>query len=94
MSERIIAIIGDGARPSTEDVRSREVGTSSMEVDRVVSLLAEIVMRAQSLPAADQRRTTGTSSWPAHSALAATTVLPKDDQKLFEAHLRSRCPSS
>jgi hypothetical protein len=91
MSSKLIAIVGEGSRSTTEDVRSREVGTSSIEVDRIVSLLAEIVMRAQSLPAADQRRTRD-FIMAAHSALAATTVLPKDDQKLFEAHLRSRCP--
>jgi hypothetical protein len=92
MSSKLIAIVGEGSRSTTtEDVRSREVGTSSIEVDRIVSLLAEIVMRAQSLQAPDQRRTRD-FIMAAHSALAATTVLPKDDQKLFEAHLRSRCP--
>jgi hypothetical protein len=96
----MIAIVGEGARPTTEDdtqweealladADRRAVGTSSREVDRVISMLADIVMRTQHLPTADQRRIRDLVA-NCHSTLSATTVLPREDQQAYEKALRAK----
>jgi hypothetical protein len=56
-------------------------------VDRVVAHLSEVIALAQGMSATDQRRIREFVA-AAHSLLSATTVLPTEDQKIFETALR------
>jgi hypothetical protein len=57
------------------------------EVDQIVSLLTQVVVKAQGLSDGDQRRVRDFVR-AALSMLEATTSLPKSDQRIFEAALR------
>jgi hypothetical protein len=94
---RNIAVIIDGVwmQPQVNDhhaVNARNndshvINSSMSEVDQIVSLLGQVVRRAQSLSEQDQRRVRDFVQ-ATQSMLTATTYLPKSDQTKFEAALR------
>lgn len=57
-------------------------------VDEVAALLARVTRLAQQMNAADQRRCRDLVH-AASAVLNASTCLPRDDQRLFEAALRN-----
>jgi hypothetical protein len=66
-----------------------QVANPSMdEVDHVVTLLGEVVMRAQSMSPDDLRRVRDFVH-AASAVLMSTTYLPRDDQVIFETALRT-----
>jgi hypothetical protein len=91
MRNNVVAVIVDGVWQQfpANDGRHAAVDTrdSSYEVDRIVTVLSELVLRAQSMSEKDQRRVRDFVA-AAQSMLSATTCLPKSEQQLFEAALR------
>jgi hypothetical protein len=95
---RNIAVIVDGVwmQPQFNDDHravsarndSNVANSSTCEVDQIVSLLGQVIRRAQSLSDQDQRRVRDFVQ-ATQSMLTATTYLPKSDQATFEAALRS-----
>jgi hypothetical protein len=80
--------LNDEGQPITDVRNNSNVTNSSMsEVDQIVALLTQIVVRAQSLSEPDQRRVRDFVH-ATTSMLSATTYLPKSDQRLFELALR------
>jgi hypothetical protein len=93
---RNLAVIVDGVwlplnaegQPITNVSNNSSVTNSSMsEVDQIVSLLTQVLVRAQSLSEQDQRRVRDFVQ-ASQAMLTATTYLPKSDQRLFETALR------
>ena len=95
---REIAIIIDGVwqLPVTDEHNAVSGGarqtppvtTSTDNVERIAEYLAEVVLLAQSLTPQDARRAREFLH-AASSVLAASTVLPLEDQRIFETHLRN-----
>jgi hypothetical protein len=70
------------------DVQNNNViNSSTNEVDKIVGLLGEIVMRTKGLSEPDAARVRELVR-VAHATLTATTCLPEKDQRLFQAALR------
>lgn len=89
---RPIAILADGKWMPVNDGHnavddSCAVDPSSSEVDRIVALLSEVIVRAQSLSETDQRRVSDFVE-ATRATLSATTRLPRQEQKVFENALR------
>jgi hypothetical protein len=84
-----LAIIIDGVWMQPQDQHRAIVNppTREIEIDRIVSLLSQVVLRAQSLSPEDQRRVRDLTH-AASAMLMATTYLPKNDQRIFETALR------
>jgi hypothetical protein len=84
----VIAIAVDGvwAAPAGDD--AHRAITSTNPVDHAVALLAEVIALAQNLSEQDQRRIRDFVH-AASSVLSATTVLPEQDQRIFETALRN-----
>jgi hypothetical protein len=101
MTTRSLAVIIDGVwQPSplvNEEVHVHPVNArkndgyvtipSMSDIDQIVSLLGQVVLRAQSLPESDKRRVRDFVC-AAQGMLTATTYLPTSDQRVFDAYLR------
>ena len=93
---REIAILVDGEWQPIVDGHTQVTAPNSSStmimptdaVDRIAELLAEVVLLAQSLTPQDARRAREFLH-AASSVLAASTVLPLEDQRIFETHLRN-----
>jgi hypothetical protein len=94
----LVAVIVDGKWTPVEDGQSHPtnqrtdntqvIDPSTSDVDRIVSLLGQVVRLAQGLSAEDARRVRAFVH-AAASMLSATTYLPDQDQSKFERALRN-----
>jgi predicted glycosyltransferase involved in capsule biosynthesis len=84
-----LAVIIDGVWQTPQTVSNGERAlTPTTAIDEVVSSLARVVLLAQSLDVADQRRVRDFVR-ACSATLDATTYLPHGDQKTFENALRN-----
>ena len=85
---RKLAVVVDGSLLGVDEQFAVVNPSTSSAVDEIVSHLGRVVMLAQHLSAADQRRVRDFTH-AAASMLSATTYLPTSDQKVFDTALRA-----
>ncbi|MGZ6316307.1 MAG: hypothetical protein ACXWNQ_03530 [Anaerolineales bacterium] len=93
----VVAVVVDGkwtpvldpAHPANQRTDTQVIDGSMSDVDRIVSLLGQVVRLAQTLSPTDARRVRDFVH-ATESMLSATTYLPEQDQARFERALRER----